>query len=108
MLLYGFGSKRALLERFAAETLLDGGVLAVNGLFPGLSARALLLRVAGALRLPRQVPILVGHCSLGGRYSHTIRTQVSSRGALYPSWSLNVSHCCIHDGYTTCKSFVQA
>lgn len=78
MLLYGFGSKRALLERFAAETLLDGGVLAVNGLFPGLSARALLLRVASALRLPRQVPVLVGYCSLGGRYPHTIQTQGSS------------------------------
>ena len=53
LLLYGFGSKRALLERFAAEALLDGGVLSVNGLCRGLSARALLLRVASAMRLPR-------------------------------------------------------
>lgn len=78
MLLYGFGSKRTLLERFAAETLLDGGVLAVNGLFPGLSARALLLRVASALRLPRHAPVLVGYRSLGGLYSHIIRTHGSS------------------------------
>ncbi|KAK9845335.1 hypothetical protein WJX81_003690 [Elliptochloris bilobata] len=53
LLLYGFGSKRVLLERFAVDELLDGGVLAVNGLVPGLSARGLLLRVASAMRLPR-------------------------------------------------------
>ncbi len=53
LLLYGFGSKRGLLERFALEALLDGGVLSVNGLCRGLSVRALLLRVASAMRLPR-------------------------------------------------------
>jgi len=46
LLLFGFGSKRSLLERFAVEALLDGGVLSVNGLCRGLSVRALLLRVA--------------------------------------------------------------
>ncbi len=53
LLLFGFGSKRSLLERFAVEALLDGGVLSVNGLCRGLSVRALLLRVASAMRLPR-------------------------------------------------------
>lgn len=47
MLLYGFGSKRALLDKFARETLTDGGVLAVNCLALGLTARQVLLRAAG-------------------------------------------------------------
>lgn len=54
LLLYGFGSKRALLERFMKEALVDGGVLAINGHVSGLSVRAVLQQVASAMRLPRR------------------------------------------------------
>ena len=46
LLLYGYGSKRKLLETFASSTLQDGGVLSISGLFPGLTIKQLLLRVA--------------------------------------------------------------
>lgn len=39
LLFYGLGSKRALLEAFADETLTDGGVLACDGLAPGINAK---------------------------------------------------------------------
>ena len=54
LLLYGFGSKRALLERFMKEALVDGGVLAITGHVSGLSVRAVLQQVASAMRLPRR------------------------------------------------------
>ena len=63
LLLSGFGSKRALLERFMKEALVDGGVLAINGHVPGLSIRAVLQQVASAMRLPRRV---ARHCLPGG------------------------------------------
>lgn len=46
---YGLGSKRALLEGFAREALTDGGVLAVYGHQPGVSARGVLVAAAAAL-----------------------------------------------------------
>ena len=36
------------------EALVDGGVLAINALVPGLSSRAVLQQVASAMRLPRR------------------------------------------------------
>lgn len=39
LLFYGFGSKRGLLEAFAEEALTDGGVLACDGLAPGINAK---------------------------------------------------------------------
>jgi origin recognition complex subunit 2 len=52
LLLYGFGSKRSLLEAFADETLTDGGVLACDGLSPGVNAK--------------QVHSILGEYILGG------------------------------------------
>ena len=46
LLLCGFGSKRGLLHKFAAEVCVDGGVLVVNGAAPHLTARSLLYQVA--------------------------------------------------------------
>lgn len=46
LLFYGFGSKRSLLEAFADETLTDGGVLACDGLAPGVNAKQ--VRSSGA------------------------------------------------------------
>ncbi|KAG1662371.1 hypothetical protein FOA52_006632 [Chlamydomonas sp. UWO 241] len=39
LLLYGFGSKRAILESFARTVLTDGAVVAVNGFNPGVGAK---------------------------------------------------------------------
>jgi len=49
-MLYGFGSKRALLDAFAASTP-TGGVLVVDGGAPGASARSTVLAAARALGL---------------------------------------------------------
>ena len=49
MLFYGWGSKKALLERLAQEHLTDGGVVAFNGFVPTLTLRALLSQVAAVL-----------------------------------------------------------
>lgn len=39
LLFYGFGSKRSLLEHFAEEALTDGGVMACDGLAPGVNSK---------------------------------------------------------------------
>ncbi len=49
LLLYGFGSKKDLLEDFARKTLTDGGVVVVNGFFPGLTAKHILANCAAAV-----------------------------------------------------------
>ena len=49
VLLYGFGSKKDLLEDFARKTLTDGGVVVVNGFFPGLTAKHILANAAAAV-----------------------------------------------------------
>ena len=49
VLLYGFGSKKELLEDFARRTLTDGGVVVVNGFFPGLTAKHILANAAAAV-----------------------------------------------------------
>ena len=48
--MYGYGSKKAVLDRLGADELTDGGVLAVNGWAHSLTIRSLLLRVIGMLR----------------------------------------------------------
>ncbi len=87
LLLYGFGSKRSLLERFAVEALLDGGVLSVNGLCRGLSVRALLLRVASAMRLPRCLGLPGGPQpgAAGSREGARARGRSVCRAALHPA-----------------------
>ena len=47
LLFYGFGSKRSLLEAFADETLTDGGVLACDGLSPGVNAKQVHSNILG-------------------------------------------------------------
>ena len=49
VLLYGFGSKKELLEDFARRALTDGGVVVVNGFFPGLTAKHILANAAAAV-----------------------------------------------------------
>jgi len=49
LLLYGFGSKRRLLEDFAQSTLTDGGVLMVNGFIPTTKAKEVLDNAASML-----------------------------------------------------------
>lgn len=54
LLFYGLGSKKALLERFAREQLLDGGVVVFNGYRPTLKLREILSTVAAQFEKPRQ------------------------------------------------------
>ncbi|GAX72753.1 hypothetical protein CEUSTIGMA_g209.t1 [Chlamydomonas eustigma] len=49
VLLYGFGSKRAILEHFAREVLTDGAVVIVNGFNPAVTAKHVVLAAASAI-----------------------------------------------------------
>lgn len=49
VLVYGFGSKKQMLEDFANRFCLDGGVAVVNGFFPELKLRQLLATCCAAL-----------------------------------------------------------
>ena len=49
LLLYGFGSKKELMEDFAGKMLTDGGVIVVNGYFPGLTPKQILAAAAAAV-----------------------------------------------------------
>jgi hypothetical protein len=62
LLFYGFGSKKKLLEKFAREQLLDGGVLVFNGFVPTLTLREVLSKVATMLRRPRWAAVTVQLC----------------------------------------------
>ncbi|KAF1806634.1 origin recognition complex subunit 2-domain-containing protein [Mucor lusitanicus] len=47
---YGYGSKRNLLNEFAQSALTDGPLIVVNGFFPSISIKDILLKItAGAL-----------------------------------------------------------
>lgn len=50
LLLYGYGSKKSILDSFGREVCKDGGVLAVNGWAHALSLRTLLLKALNMLR----------------------------------------------------------
>jgi hypothetical protein len=58
LLLYGFGSKREILRRFAEAFASDGACLEVDGLHPGLSARQVLARTAALARLAKPGSVL--------------------------------------------------
>ena len=47
ILLYGLGSKRALMHKFVTECSPDGSVIEVDGLLPGITARHILAATAG-------------------------------------------------------------
>ena len=49
VLLYGFGSKKALMEDFEKRYFKDGGVIVVNGFFPALTPKQVVVAAAAAL-----------------------------------------------------------
>ncbi|GBG70537.1 hypothetical protein CBR_g6665 [Chara braunii] len=49
LLFYGFGSKKALLESFAASVLTDGSAIVVNGYLPSVNIKHVLTTVAETL-----------------------------------------------------------
>ncbi|GAN07663.1 origin recognition complex subunit 2 [Mucor ambiguus] len=50
LVFYGYGSKRNLLNEFAQSALTDGPLVVVNGFFPSISIKDILLKItAGAL-----------------------------------------------------------
>ncbi|KAI9482929.1 MAG: origin recognition complex subunit 2-domain-containing protein [Benjaminiella poitrasii] len=52
LVFYGYGSKRNLLNEFAQTCLTDGPMIVVNGFFPSISIKDILLKItAGALGL---------------------------------------------------------
>ncbi len=58
LLLYGFGSKRRLLNRFVTERLSKcGHCVVVNGHFPQMSIREVLSQIEDALSIPQDIPV---------------------------------------------------
>lgn len=52
LVFYGYGSKRNLLNEFAQSSLTNGPLIVVNGFFPSISIKDILLKItAGALRI---------------------------------------------------------
>ncbi|GLJ40804.1 hypothetical protein SUGI_0844060 [Cryptomeria japonica] len=49
LLMYGFGSKRNLLEDFASSTLTDGGVVVINGYLPSINIKHVISTIAEVL-----------------------------------------------------------
>eukprot|EP01018_Ginkgo_biloba_P037083 Gb_24223 [translate_table: standard] len=49
LLMYGFGSKKTLLEDFASSTLTDGGVVVVNGYLPSVNMKHVISTIAEVL-----------------------------------------------------------
>ncbi|KAH7285552.1 hypothetical protein KP509_33G033200 [Ceratopteris richardii] len=47
--MYGFGSKRSLLESFASSTLIDGTVIVVNGYLPAINMKSVVFTIADSL-----------------------------------------------------------
>ena len=50
LLMYGFGSKRQLLNSFATSTLSSAGVLSVTGQCSSLTAKQIVIKVASMLQ----------------------------------------------------------
>jgi origin recognition complex subunit 2 len=53
LLFYGYGSKRAMLQKFARQCTGDGACLIVDGLSPKISARQILAWAAGLAKFMR-------------------------------------------------------
>ncbi|KAI5055540.1 hypothetical protein GOP47_0029061 [Adiantum capillus-veneris] len=49
LLMYGFGSKKALLENFASSALVDGAAIVVNGYLPTVNIKTVVFTIADAL-----------------------------------------------------------
>lgn len=58
LLMYGFGSKRRLLNRFVTERLCrKGHCVVVNGHFPGMGMRDILSQIEDTLAVPQDLPV---------------------------------------------------
>jgi len=58
LLLYGFGSKRRLLNRFVTERLSSRGhCVVVNGHFPQMGIREVLSQIEDTLSIPQDIPV---------------------------------------------------
>ncbi|MCO5576973.1 hypothetical protein L7F22_030794 [Adiantum nelumboides] len=49
LLMYGFGSKKALLENFASSALVDGAAVVVNGYLPTINLKTVVFTIADAM-----------------------------------------------------------
>jgi origin recognition complex subunit 2 len=50
LIFYGYGSKRNLLNEFAESTLLNGPLIVVNGFFPSITIKDILLKITTGLQ----------------------------------------------------------
>lgn len=57
LLMYGFGSKKALLENFASSTLIDGAAVVVNGYVMSVNIKSVVFTVADALWEQRKMSL---------------------------------------------------
>lgn len=84
ILLYGYGSKRRLVNRFAQDTLDDlGDVVVVNGTFPGLGLKEVLAALEARLPLSEEVPAPLGASPLERSAYHVYQSYRSGEDHLY-------------------------
>jgi origin recognition complex subunit 2 len=75
LLVYGFGSKRGVLNSFADEKLRKKGhVVIVNGFFPGLGIRDILSQIEDTLSVPQDIPVPPSALTSLDRSAHRIYT----------------------------------
>lgn len=82
LLCYGYGSKRNLLTRFVREFCTDGPVLIVNGYFPTLPLKEILISIMGAFE--NDPPSLSGS-SIQDQTSHVLSLIDSEEHFPYPA-----------------------
>jgi origin recognition complex subunit 2 len=62
LVFYGYGSKRNLLNDFAQSSLTDGPMIVVNGFFPSITIKDILLKItAGALGMTAPTGVIQDH-----------------------------------------------
>ncbi|MCO5552007.1 hypothetical protein L7F22_005515 [Adiantum nelumboides] len=66
LLMYGFGSKKALLENFASSALVDGAAIVVNGYLPTINLKTVVFTIADAMWEQRKASLKSAK-SAGGR-----------------------------------------
>jgi origin recognition complex subunit 2 len=85
ILLYGFGSKRKLLNQFASDELSEkGNVVIVNGYFPGLGIRDVLAQIEDSLSVPQQITVPPSASTPLNRSAHRIYAHFLPPDAIPP------------------------
>lgn len=91
LIFYGYGSKRRLLNRFVTERLSKmGHCVVVNGHFPGLTMKDVLVQIEEAVGVPLEMPVPVTALTPLDRAAHRIYAHFLPAAAIPPKQALVV------------------